>query len=77
MDDVVAKLKRIKFDSLENSRSQVVTKPGELEDEEEAKKDWRQETACVCQRPLQLVLCGLCGETFPARLRRSCVVHPR
>ena len=53
LDDVVAKLKRMKFDSLEDPRSQVVIKPGEFEDKEEA-KDWRQETACVCQRPLKL-----------------------
>eukprot|EP00092_Neocalanus_flemingeri_P024805 GFUD01026895.1.p1 GENE.GFUD01026895.1~~GFUD01026895.1.p1 ORF type:complete len:168 (-),score=42.18 GFUD01026895.1:252-755(-) len=32
---------------------------------------------CICFRPLQLVLCQLCGETFPARVRRVCTLHPR
>ena len=32
---------------------------------------------CICGRPLRLVMCALCGETFPARLRVECAIHPR
>eukprot|EP00092_Neocalanus_flemingeri_P036609 GFUD01039862.1.p1 GENE.GFUD01039862.1~~GFUD01039862.1.p1 ORF type:complete len:274 (+),score=83.77 GFUD01039862.1:118-939(+) len=31
---------------------------------------------CICFRPLQLVMCQLCGETFSARVRRVCSLHP-
>ena len=34
------------------------------------------QAACVCLRPLKLVLCQLCGETFPARKRQLCTSHP-
>ena len=32
--------------------------------------------ACLCLRPLKLVMCQLCGETFPARKQLACSVHP-
>ena len=32
---------------------------------------------CICFRPLQLVMCQMCGETFRARVSRSCFLHPR
>ena len=34
------------------------------------------QAGCVCLRPLKLVLCQLCGETFPARKRQLCSSHP-
>ena len=34
------------------------------------------QAACVCLRPLKLVLCQLCGEAFPARKRQLCTSHP-
>ena len=37
----------------------------------------RPAVGCVCGRPLRLVMCALCGETFPARLRVECALHPR
>ena len=36
-----------------------------------------QAPSCLCLRPLKLVMCSLCGETFPARLRMACDQHPR
>ena len=76
LDEVVDKLRRMQFNNHPESRSLGVGKPELLEDEEEA-KDWRRDADCVCQRPLKLVMCGVCGETFPARLKRDCAVHPR
>jgi len=32
---------------------------------------------CICFRPLQLVMCQLCGETFRGRVSRVCSLHPR
>jgi len=35
-----------------------------------------REVDCVCDRPLKLVMCRLCGETFRGRLRLVCPRHP-
>jgi len=32
---------------------------------------------CVCLRPLKLVMCEVCGETFCGRVSLECRVHPR
>jgi len=32
---------------------------------------------CVCFRPLKLVMCEVCGETFCGRVSMECRVHPR
>jgi len=32
---------------------------------------------CVCLRPLKLVMCEVCGETFCGRVSLECKVHPR
>ena len=32
---------------------------------------------CVCVRPMRLIMCSLCGETFPGRLRTCCPTHPK
>jgi len=32
---------------------------------------------CVCLRPMKLVLCKVCGETFCGRVSLECMVHPR
>ena len=32
---------------------------------------------CPCTRPLRLVMCGECGQTFPARIKVDCDIHPR
>eukprot|EP00092_Neocalanus_flemingeri_P032939 GFUD01035821.1.p1 GENE.GFUD01035821.1~~GFUD01035821.1.p1 ORF type:complete len:283 (+),score=81.87 GFUD01035821.1:76-924(+) len=32
---------------------------------------------CICFRPLKLVMCEVCGETFRARLSLVCFMHPR
>jgi len=32
---------------------------------------------CVCHRPLKLVMCEVCGETFRGRVSYGCRVHPR
>jgi len=32
---------------------------------------------CVCLRPLKLVMCEVCGETFCGRVSLKCRVHPR
>ena len=32
---------------------------------------------CVCFRPLKLVMCEVCGETFVGRVSLECRVHPR
>ena len=32
---------------------------------------------CVCVRPMRLIMCGLCGVTFPGRLRILCSTHPK
>ena len=31
---------------------------------------------CPCLRPLRLVMCGECGQTFPARIKVECAIHP-
>jgi hypothetical protein len=31
---------------------------------------------CLCLRPLKLVMCQRCGETFPGRARQPCPAHP-
>merc|ERR1712142_277595 len=32
---------------------------------------------CVCYRPLKLVMCEVCGETFRGRVSIECSVHPK
>jgi len=32
---------------------------------------------CICFRPLKLVMCEVCGETFCARVALVCSIHPR
>jgi len=32
---------------------------------------------CVCLRPMKLVMCEVCGETFCGRVSLDCRVHPR
>ena len=32
---------------------------------------------CICFRPLKLVMCEVCGETFRARVALVCSIHPR
>eukprot|EP00092_Neocalanus_flemingeri_P016963 GFUD01018348.1.p1 GENE.GFUD01018348.1~~GFUD01018348.1.p1 ORF type:complete len:284 (-),score=73.54 GFUD01018348.1:284-1135(-) len=32
---------------------------------------------CICFRPLKLVMCEVCGETFRARVSLVCIMHPR
>jgi len=32
---------------------------------------------CVCFRPLKLVMCEVCGETFRGRVSLACHLHPR
>jgi len=32
---------------------------------------------CICMRPLKLVMCEVCGETFRARVSLVCSRHPR
>merc|ERR1712059_110904 len=32
--------------------------------------------SCICHRPLKLVMCRLCGETFRGRVRVTCPSHP-
>merc|ERR1719452_77925 len=32
---------------------------------------------CICMRPLKLVMCEVCGETFRARVSLVCSIHPR
>eukprot|EP00092_Neocalanus_flemingeri_P016961 GFUD01018346.1.p1 GENE.GFUD01018346.1~~GFUD01018346.1.p1 ORF type:complete len:282 (+),score=81.04 GFUD01018346.1:75-920(+) len=32
---------------------------------------------CICFRPLKLVMCEVCGETFRARVSLVCNMHPR
>jgi len=32
---------------------------------------------CVCLRPMKLVMCEVCGETFCGRVSLECRVHPR
>ena len=32
---------------------------------------------CICFRPLKLVMCEVCGETFRARVSLVCGLHPR
>ena len=36
-----------------------------------------KECVCVRLRPMRLIMCSLCGETFTGRLRMSCPTHPR
>jgi len=36
-----------------------------------------QVEGCVCLRPLKLVMCEVCGETFCGRVSLECRVHPR
>ena len=31
---------------------------------------------CICNRPMQLVMCQLCGMTFRGRVKKSCPTHP-
>ena len=67
LDEVVSKLQRMEFDLKEIAGPQATVKPGGFK--VEMKGLFRgQEGGCVCQRPLQLVMCGLCGETFPGQL---------
>eukprot|EP00092_Neocalanus_flemingeri_P039928 GFUD01043496.1.p1 GENE.GFUD01043496.1~~GFUD01043496.1.p1 ORF type:complete len:275 (+),score=82.39 GFUD01043496.1:77-901(+) len=33
--------------------------------------------SCICFRPLKLVMCEVCGETFRARVSLVCIMHPR
>ena len=33
--------------------------------------------SCICFRPLKLVMCEVCGETFCARVASVCSFHPR
>jgi len=33
--------------------------------------------SCICLRPLKLVMCEVCGETFCARVALVCSIHPR
>ena len=32
---------------------------------------------CLCERPTKLVLCQLCGATYPGRIALTCSSHPR
>jgi len=32
---------------------------------------------CICLRPLKLVMCEICGETFRARVSLVCTLHPK
>ena len=78
LDEVVAKLQRMELDLKKVTAPQASVKPGGFTVKEEMERTARiREGGCVCQRPLQLVMCGLCGETFPGRLRRVCGLHPR
>ena len=31
---------------------------------------------CICNRPMQLVMCQHCGMTFQGRVKKSCLTHP-
>ena len=31
---------------------------------------------CICNRPMQLVMCQHCGMTFRGRVKKSCPTHP-
>ena len=33
--------------------------------------------SCICDRPLRLVMCSLCGGTYPGRVALQCKDHPR
>jgi len=33
--------------------------------------------SCICFRPLKLVMCEVCAETFCARVALVCIIHPR
>ena len=33
-------------------------------------------TICICNRPMQLVMCQHCGETFEGRVKMICPSHP-
>jgi hypothetical protein len=33
-------------------------------------------TTCICNRPMQLVMCQHCGETFEGRVKMICPSHP-
>ena len=67
LEEVVAKLKYLGPGRVSVVRDTSAT-PAVLE---------RPVAGCVCGRPLRLVMCALCGETFPARLRVECAIHPR
>ena len=67
LEEVVAKLKYLGPGRVSAVRDSSVT----------PSVSKRPVAGCVCGRPLRLVMCALCGETFPARLRVECALHPR
>jgi len=42
-----------------------------------AKENVAASGGCICTRPLKLVMCEVCGETFRARVSLVCSRHPR
>merc|ERR1719500_2564144 len=66
LDAVVAKLRSVKF-------SEPKYGSGIQDDDDVPQKS---SSPCDCERSLKLILCGVCGLTFPGRRRISCIFHP-
>merc|ERR1712029_592177 len=81
LDNIVARLKA----EYENSCSgSVVSKEGSVKVVERSSKpsinSFKAETnleECICERPMKLVMCILCGFTKPGRVSFQCQFHPR
>jgi len=72
--------------NLIRSETSVMYKPAAplsppLSPEDEARKQEayfeREDSLCICLRPLKLILCRVCSNTTTGRLRNTCQVHPK
>ena len=87
LDEIVSKLKRRCYISKDNTskfyeKSDVMIKnfgAGDTGVNLNPSKVGRQPSLddCTCSRPLKLVMCELCGETFRGRVKRVCNRHPK
>ena len=89
LDEIVAKLKS----GLHLGSNFVSKANGEDVDENQSKRNpthlrtlshpsprpppVEEHVQCVCYRPLKLVMCEVCGETFRGRVSIECSVHPK
>ena len=86
LDDIVAKLKsRLQLGNCLKNKAGGMAREKEIPSNNNNQAGLTSKTnspslsvvGCVCLRPLKLVFCEVCRETFCGRVRLECRVHPR